>query len=121
MCSFDCISAEFPRKRVLGEDVVDIEKPWVATYRQDCNVDVVDDIDCLRDKIKSSMIDRLHLRHYPRIDSNIPMSNASSSLSPLHIQGNPGILMYQIRGGGVDAPGSIQPLNDLHLIVCLRV
>ena len=92
------------------------------TYRQDCNVDVVvDDIDCLRDKIKSSMIGRLHLRHYPRIDSNIPMSNASSSLSPLHIQGNPGILMYQIRGGGVDAPGSIQPLNDLHLIVCLRV
>ena len=122
MCSFGCVSVEFPRKRVLGEDVVDIEKPWVTTYRQDCNVDVVvDEIDCLRDKIKSSMIGRLHLRHYPRIDSNIPMSNASSSLPPLHIQGNLGILMYQIRGGGVDAPRTIQPLNDLHLIVCLRV
>ena len=54
------------------------------TYRQDCNVDAVDEIDYLRDKIKSSMIGRLHLRHYPRIDSNIPMSNASSSLPPPH-------------------------------------
>ena len=123
MCSFGCVSVQFPRKRVLGKDVVAIEKPWVTIHlRQNWNLDVVvDEIDYLRDNIKSSIIGRLHLRHYPRIDSNIPMSNASSSLPRLHIQGNLGILMYQIRGGGVGAPGSIQLSNDLHLIGCLRL